>query len=262
MNLFRREDIKEDIKKITKNKEVLLNIVANKGGWKNLTSTKIIDNKKMFYIQGEAKKFSNNESSNHSLESWEEWLNKKCMEKYNKSLNEVCEILGSRLYSWLLDPSQLPTPEKAKELKRRRVGVDEEDKEIIKNSVKYYNITKEDCIRWVYNLIVHRNYKGANAQQKIKDIIEEHLKKLRIDANVKLSGSNDDSRGIDLIIEKGEKTLKFQIKRKTFDRYKSIQKHYDESYADDINYIIYNDEEKFEICNLEEVIEIIKNNFL
>jgi hypothetical protein len=244
--------------KITK-KEVLLNIVANKGGWKNLTNTEIINNKKMFYIQGEAEKFLS-ESSNHSLKSWEEWLNKKCKDEYGRSLNEVCDILGKRLYNWLLNPSQLPTREQAK--KYNRIGIDEEDKDIIKNSVKYYNITKKDCIEWVYNLIVHRNYKGANAQQKIKNIIEKRLKNLFIDANVKLSGSDDDSKGIDLIIGKDDKMLKFQIKRKTFDKYESIQKHYDDSYTDDINYIIYDDEKAFKICNLEEVIEIIKNKFL
>jgi hypothetical protein len=262
MNLFKKEDININSgMKITKNKEILLNIVANKGGWINLTFTKICNGKDMFHIQNEANNFLKT-SSNHSLKSWEDWLDKKCIREYGLSLNDVCKILGNRLYNWLLDTSQLPTPEQAKELKRRRVGVDEEDKGIIKNSVKYYNITKDDCIKWVYNLIVHRNYKGANAQQKIKDIIEEHLKKLCIDANVKLSDSYSDSKGIDLIIEKDGKTLKFQIKRKTFDRYKSIQKHYDESYDNDINYIIYNDEEKFEICNQNHVLRNLLKKFL
>jgi hypothetical protein len=258
MRLFKISDISEkNNMKLTKNKEILLNQVANKGGWGNLTFSKICKDKRMFHIQTEAKVFLKN-SKDLSMDTWMEWLNQKCNTVYELSLDDVCSILGKRLYYWLLNPSQqLPTPEQAKKYNRK--GVDEDDIQIIKSSVEWYNITEGDCINWVHNLIVDRNYMGATAEQKVKEIIEKYLIEFRIKATVRLSSSVDDSEGKDLIIEQDKKRLAFQIKRNTYNKYQSIQESYDNSYDKEIMYIIYNDTPKFEICNLEDILNIIKN---
>ena len=114
------------------------------------------------------------------------------------------------MYYWLLNPSQqLPTPEQAKKYNRK--GVDEDDIQIIKSSVEWYNITEGDCINWVHNLIVDRNYMGATAEQKVKEIIEKYLIEFRIKATVRLSSSVDDSEGKDLILNKIKKDWRSKL---------------------------------------------------
>ncbi len=268
MNLFNKNDIctvnNEDNCniQITKSEEILLNIIANKGYYKNLTNTEIINNKKMFYIQGLFKEFSNNCRNNCTKREWSIYLNNKCEKEYGIKIYDLCIILGNRLYNWLLNPEILPNIDEAK--KYRRIGVDNEDKEIIKNSVKYYNIKKEHCINWIYQLIVYRNYKGGNAEKLICNILKKLINNNigeNNNFNIRLSNSNEDSKGIDLVIEINNRTIPFQVKRHSFSKYKSIEKHYSNSYNNNINIILYHDKNNsYDIINIDEIINIIKNS--
>ena len=247
MKLFKKSDLNGNI---TRSKELLLNMVANKAGYRNLTTTKI-NGKKFLYLQGEAKEFENNVEE-ITKEAWERWLDRRCREEYNLSLQEVCRILGERLYEWITNPEDLP------EYRSYGRGVDSEDREVIRRSAEYYNVTVDDCVDWIRELIVERNFRGLRAEEVVKRKLEGILSKLGIQAAVKTVNLKSDKAGVDMVVEGHNWSVGFQVKRSSYKHYGSIESAYHKGYSrlKNLHYIIY--DEEMNILNEDEVVDEVK----
>ncbi len=264
MHLFSKEDIvcvANDC--VTKSKELLLNMVANKAASINLTSSYIYgqNNKdRMFYIQGEIRRFFR-DNPEGDIKRWILWLNKICETKYGISLEDVCTQLGGILYNWLSDPRGLPDATTVRN--NKRMGVDDEDRSIISNSVEKYNVKIEDCIKWICDLIIKRNYEGGLAEKSAIELLQNYLN-IRYKAmfRVAYGKDNDDRSGIDVVIQSHNCNLKLQIKRISYVKYKSIKDSYDSSYSKEENridgYLIYDKNDgKIHILNLNKIYELV-----
>lgn len=221
---------------ITRDTEKLLNNVANKGAPKNLTSS-IISGKKVPYIQGLFKNYLRSTKS-PNISDWGSYLDKYFMSNLGIDLKKACNELGKELMSWLEYPSSLPDPGQLED--PRRVGADREDKNIISNSVKYYNLSIADCEDWIKILLVDRNFEGGIAQFLMIPELQKYIEKLGYSNNVRLSTDEEDKYGIDLVADiKNHKSKLYQVKKISYKSSYSIKKSYGQSYTQKNNMLYY-----------------------
>lgn len=237
MKLFAEQDlIPVNGMLITRDIEKLLNAVANKAAPLNLTSVKL-GGTKVPYIQGELKNYLRS-TINPNMGDWESFLDNSFLRILGIDLNEASIELGKILLSWLEYPSSLPDPTQIED--KWRVGADADDKNIISNSFKYYNIEIGHCANWIKKLLLERNYMGGLAQFFMRIELQKYIEGLMHTCSVRLSFAAEDRDGIDLVAEiNGVKSKLYQVKNISYKSSHSIKKAYSRSYAQEINFLYY-----------------------
>lgn len=244
MKLFAEQDlIHVNGMLVTRDIEKLLNAVANKAAPLNLTSVKL-GGTKVPYIQGELKNYLRS-TITPNMDDWESFLDNSFLRILGIDLNDACIELGKILISWLECPSLLPDPTQIED--KWRIGADIDDKNIISNSFKYYNIEIKHCTDWIKKLLLERNYMGGIAQFLMKIELQKYIEGLKHTCSVRLSFAEEDRDGIDLVAEiSGVKSKLYQVKNISYKGSHSIKKAYSRSYAQEINFIYYSINDKHE----------------